>query len=115
MLDRDMTPAQKAARTKAMNKIWAEYEMRTQPSNDAFYAFAETLYPERDRIIDEAEAARDCVIAEAEAKYQAIRDAEMTKFEKAMEPLETERTAIRKVAYEIVKTETAKLVEQAGI
>jgi hypothetical protein len=115
MLDQDMTPAQKAARTRAMNKIWAEYEMRIQPSNDAFYAFAETLYPERDRIIDEAEAERDRVIAEAEAKCQAIRDLAMAKFEKIMEPLEAERTAIRKVAYEIVKTETAKFVEQAGI
>ena len=113
-LDMDMTPAEKAQRTRAINKAWAEYELLTKPSNDAYYAFAETLYPERNRIIAEAEAERDRLIAEAEAKCQAIRDAEMAKFEKAMEVLEAERTAIRHAAYEIVRTETAKYTEQAG-
>ena len=108
MLDRDMTPAQKAARTRAINKIWEEHEKRTQPTDDAFYAFAETLYPERNRIIDEAEAERDRIIAEAEAQYQAKRDAEMAKFEKAMEVLEAERTKVRQASLEIVFAETEK-------
>ena len=108
MLKRDMTPAQKAALTKAMNKIWEDHYKRCEPTDNAFYAFAETLYPERDRIIDEAEAERDRVIAEAEAKFQAIRDAEMAKFEKAMETLDAERTLARHASLEIVKADTEK-------
>ena len=63
MLDIDMTPSQKAARTRAVKKAWAKYDEQMKPIDDAYYAFAESLYPERDRIIDEAEAERDRVIA----------------------------------------------------
>jgi hypothetical protein len=108
MLNIDMTPAQKAARTRAINKAWAKYDEVCKPSNDAFYAFAETLYPERNRIIDEAEAQRDLIIAEANAKCQAIWDAEMAKFDKQMETLEIERTTKRHEAFEILKAETAQ-------
>jgi hypothetical protein len=110
-LDIDMTPAEKAQRTKAMNKSWADHDKRTQPTDDAYYAYAETLYPERDRIIDQAEAERDRIIAEAEAKFQAVRDAEMAKFDKAMEILEAERTLARHASLQIVKAETAKYME----
>jgi hypothetical protein len=110
-LDMDMTPAEKAQRTKAMNKIWADHDKRTQPTDDAFYAFAKTLYPERDRVIDKAEAERDRVIAEAEAKCEAIRDFEMAKFDKTMEVLEAERTLVRHASLQIVKAETAKYTE----
>ena len=104
----DMTPAQKAAQTRAVNKAWAKYDEHCKPANDAYYAFAETLYPERNRIIDEAEAQRDLIIAEAEAKCQAIWDAEMAKFDKAMETLEIERTTKRHEAFAILKEETAQ-------
>ena len=113
-LDIDMTPAEKAQRTRAIKKAWKEYELLTKPANDAYFAFAETLYPERNRIIDEAEAERDRSIAEAEAKCQAIRDAEMAKFEKTMEVLEAERTAIRHAAYDILRAQTQKYNEQVG-
>ena len=103
-----MTSAQKAARTRAINKAWAKYDEQIKPFDDAYYAFAETLYPERNRIIDEAYAERDRVIAEAEAKCQAIRDAEMAKFDKAMETLEIERTTKRHEAFAILKEETAQ-------
>ena len=108
MLNMDMTPAQKAARTRAMKKAWAKYDEHTKPFDDAYYAFAETLYPERDRIIDEAYEEKERIIAEAEAKYQAIRDAEMAKFDKAMETLDAERTKNRHEASEILKQETAQ-------
>ena len=55
---------------------------------------AETLLPERNRIIDEAKAEKDRVIAEAEAKYDEIRNAELTKYFKAMEVLEEKRNNI---------------------
>ena len=103
-----MTPSQKAARTRAINKAWAKYDDYTKASNDAYYAFAETLYPERNRIIDEAEAERDRIIAEANAKCQAIWDAEMAKFDKAMETLEIERTVKRHEAIDILNVETAQ-------
>ena len=101
-----MTPAQKAARTRAINKAWAKYDEVCKPSNDAFYAFAETLYPERNRIIDEAEAQRDLIIAEANAKCQAIWDAEMAKFDKQMEVLNTEMKAKISEGYAILKAKT---------
>ena len=106
MLDMDMTPAQKAARTRAINKAWAEYDEFCNPSKDAYYSFAQTLYPERDRIIDEAEAERDRVIAEANAKCQAIWDAEMAKFDKAMEVLNAEMMAKISEGYAILKAKT---------
>ena len=108
MLNMDMTPAQKAARTRAIKKAWAKYDEHMKPIDDAYYAFAETLYPERNRIIDEAYAEKERVIAEAEAKCQAIRDAEMAKFDKAMETLEIERTTKRHEAFAILKEETAQ-------
>lgn len=111
MLKRDMTPAQKAHQTRVMNKIWEAHEGRCEQTDQAYYAFAETLYPERNRIIDEAEAERNRIIAEAEAKCEATRDAEMAKFNKAMEVLEAERTTVRHASLEIVKAETAKFVE----
>jgi hypothetical protein len=114
MLDMDMTPAQKAARTRAINKAWAEYDEFTKPSKDAYYAFAETLYPERNRIIDEAEAERDRIIAEANAKCQAIRDVEMAKFDKAMEFLNAEMQAKISEGYDIVKTKTDQYLQEAN-
>ena len=108
MLDMDMTPAQKAARTRAIKKAWAKFDEQMKPLDDAYYAFAETLYPERNRIIDEAEAQRDLIIAEANAKCQEIWDEQMAKFDKAMETLETERTTKRHEAFAILKEETAQ-------
>jgi hypothetical protein len=108
MLDRDMTPSQKAARTRAIKNAWAKFDEHCKPSDDAYYAFAETLYPERNRIIDEAEAEKNRIIAEAEAKYEAIKNAEMAKFEKAMEVLEIERTTKRSEGFEILKMQTAQ-------
>ena len=108
MLDRDMTPAQKAARTRAVDKIWEEHAKRTQPTEDAYWAVADTLIPERNRIIDEAEAKRDRIIAEAEAQYEAIRKVEMDKYQEAMAVLEAERQKARNESFNIVIAETAK-------
>ena len=104
----DLTPAQKAAQTRFNNKAWARHDIAICPAKEAYYAFAETLYPERNRIIDEAEAERDRIIAEAETKCQAIRDAAMADFEKTMEPLEAILKQARKEAYDVYSQEMAE-------
>jgi len=107
-----LTPAQKAARTRFDNKAWAKHDIAICPAREAYYAFAETLYPERNRIIDEAEAEKDRIIAqaiaEAEAKCQAICDAAMAEFEKTMEPLEVILKQARKEAYDVYSQEMAE-------
>jgi hypothetical protein len=96
-----LTPAQKAAQTRQYNKAWQKLQDNTEASVKVFYDFCETLYPERDRIIDEAEAERFRVIAEAEAKCAAIIESEMAKFNDAILPAATERQRIYDLHYKI--------------
>ncbi len=96
-----LTPAQKAAQTRQHNKAWQKLQDNTEASVKVFDDFCETLYPDRDRIIDEAEAERDRVIAEAEAKCAAITKSEMAKFEDAILPAAIERQRIYELHYQI--------------
>jgi|GEM_PF-4616080 len=68
-----VTPAQKAKRTKLEKQYWAEYEEAMQEASKEFYAFCETLYPERDAKIADAEAKMEQIIADAQAEFEAIR------------------------------------------
>ena len=73
-----VTPAQKAKRTKLERQYWAEYDQTMEEASKEFYAFCQTLYPERDAKIAAAEEKMDQIIADAQAEFQATRSAAMS-------------------------------------
>jgi F0F1-type ATP synthase membrane subunit b/b' len=89
--DKEMTPAQKAKRTKLERKYWAEYEEALKQANEDFYKFARTLYPKRDAKIDAAEAKMDQIIADARAEFEETRSRIMDEFENNPEVLRLDK------------------------
>jgi hypothetical protein len=85
--DKEMTPAQKAKRTKLERKYWAEYDQAIEPLNKDYYSFCETLYPERNAKIDAAEAKMNQIIADAQAEFKATKEQIMDEFESHPEVL----------------------------
>jgi len=107
-----LTPAQKAARTRFDNKAWARIDKATLQIDEALNDLVDSLIPERNQIIDKAEADRDALIAQITEKYQVIIDAEMAKFEKTIEPLQEKRDATFSEAFAIYKKEMAEFDEK---
>ena len=107
-----LTPAQKAARTRFDNKAWARIDKATLQIDEALNDLVDSLIPERNQIIDKAEADRDALIAQITEKYQVIIDAEMAKFEKTIEPLQEKRDATFSKAFAIYKKEMAEFDEK---
>lgn len=86
-----VTPAQKAKRTKLEKQYWAEYEQAMEEASKEFYAFCETLYPERDAKIAAAEAKMDQIIADAQAEFFETRTRIMDEFENNPEVLRLDK------------------------
>ena len=76
-----LTPAQKAKKTKLERQYWAEYDQTMEEASKEFYAFCQSLFPERDAKIAAAEEKMDQIIADAQAEFQATRAAAMSLIE----------------------------------
>ena len=104
----NLTPAQKAARTRFDNKAWAKIDAATEQADKEYSQLVDSLCPERDAIIDKIEAERDALIAEITQKYQIQIDAVMDQYNKIFDPVNDKRTEQFSAAYEIYKQEVAE-------
>lgn len=104
----DLTPAQKAARTRFDNKAWAKIEKATEEADKEYSQLINLYCPERDVIIDKIEAERDALIREITQKYQVQIDAVMDQYNKIFDPVSDKKTQQFSAAYEIYKKEMAE-------
>ena len=104
----DLTPAQKAARTKFANKAWAKVDAATEQASKEYGNLVDSLCPERDAIIDKIEAERDAAIAEITKKYELQLDAVRDQYSKIFDPVNDKRSEQFVVAYKIYQEEMAE-------
>ena len=104
----DLTPAQKAARTRFYNKAWAKVDAATEEADKEYGDLVDSLCPERDAIMDKIEAERDAAIAEITKKYEIQLDAVRDQYNKIFDPVSDKRSEQFSVAYEICKKEMAE-------
>ena len=99
----DLTPAQKAQRTRAMNKANAAYEEMVAPTYKQWVEALDRFCPPRDAVIDGLEAKRDAAIALITAEFQKEYDAVMESFNNLMKPTQDALDEARDNAWEIHK------------
>ncbi len=104
----DLTPAQKAARTRFHNKAWAKIDAATEQADKEYTRLIDSLCPKRDAIIDKIEAERDAAIAEITKKYEIQLDAVRDEYNKIWDPVNDKRNEQFSAAYAIYKQEMAE-------
>jgi hypothetical protein len=104
----DLTPAQKAQRTRFDNKAWAKIDKATEQADKEFSQLVDALCPERNAIINKIEAERDALIAEITQKYNIQIDAVMDKYNQIFDPVSAKRHEQFVVAYAIYQQEMAE-------
>jgi hypothetical protein len=98
-----LTPAQKAARTRAMNKANAAYEEMIAPAYSKWVEALDRNAPIRDGYIAKLEAKRDAAIAEINRQFEEDYAIQMAQFNHMMKPTQDVLDEARKNAWEIHK------------
>lgn len=99
----DLTPAQKAQRTRSMKKANAAYEEMVAPTYTQWVEALDRFCPPRDAVIDALETKRDAAIAAIQAEYKKEYDAVMQSFDNLMKPTQDALDKARDNAWEIHK------------
>ena len=103
-----ITPAEKAARTRAYNKANAIYESTIEPQYQEWVEAVDRFCPPRDAVIAGLEAKRDEAIAKIEAEYQKEYDAVMESFRNLMQPTQDKLDKARSEAWAVLRESLAK-------
>jgi hypothetical protein len=104
----DLTPAQKAARTRFDNKAWARIDAATEEAEKEYGDLIDSLCPERDAIMDKIEAERDAAIVVITKKYEVQLDAVRDQYNKIFDPVTEKKNQQFSAAYAIYKKEMAE-------
>ena len=99
----ELTPAQKAARTRSQRKANAAYEEMVAPTYTKWVEALDRFCPARDAVIAELDAKRDAAIAKIQAEHEKEYNAVMEAFIKDMKPTQDALDAVRHSAWEIHK------------
>jgi hypothetical protein len=99
----DLTPAQKAQRTRSMKKANAAYEEMIAPAYQQWVEALDRFVPPRDAVIDGLETKRDAAIALITAEFQKEYDAVMESYNNLMKPTQDVLDEARNNAWEIHK------------
>lgn len=101
----DLTPAEKAARTRRMNKAMIAKDEMIAPEYNAWVKALDRFCPPRDSVIDALEQKRAEAIAKIEAEFKIEREAVMESFNNLMKPTSDALDQARDKAWEIYKDE----------
>jgi predicted P-loop ATPase/GTPase len=99
----DLTPAQKAARTRLAKKAEQAYEEMIAPEYTQWVEALDRLCPPRDAVIEALQKSRDEAIAKIEADYQKGYDAVMESYNNLMKPTQDALDQARDKAWEMHK------------
>lgn len=99
----DLTPAQKAQRTRAKNKAKAAYEEMIAPAYSKWVEALDRNAPIRDGYIAKLETKRDAAIAEINRQFEEDYAIQMTQFNHMMKPTQDALDEARNNAWEIHK------------
>lgn len=113
----DYNQSQKVRFTKATRKAWKEYDEVLDPISDLYYGFCQTLYPERNKKINDAEQKMQEIIDKAKEEYERTREKIMSEFENHPEVLRLGKILddARKEQWDIKEEKisaVAKLIEE---
>ncbi len=101
----ELTPAQKAARTRRSNKADAAYNAMYAFEYSQWVEALDKFCPPRDSVIDALEKKRDEAIAKIQAQFKEEYDAVMESFNNLMKPTSDVLNQKRDKAWEIYKDE----------
>jgi len=101
----ELTPAQKAARTRRSNKADAAYNAMYAFEYSQWVEALDKFCPPRDSVIDALEKKRDEAIAKIQAQFKEEYDAVMESFNNLMKPTSDALNQKRDKAWEIYKNE----------
>lgn len=99
----DLTPAQKAQRTRLIRKANSAYEEMIAPEYTQWVEALDRFCPSRDAVIDSLQIKRDAAIALIEAEYEKEYNAVMESFNNLMKPTQDALDKARDNAWEIYK------------
>ena len=99
----DLTSAQKAARTRRINKAWIAKDEMVANEYNAWVKALDSFCPPRDSVIDSLEKKRDEAIAKIQAEFKKEYDAVMESFNNLMKPTNDALEQARNKAWEIWK------------
>ena len=98
---KELTPAQKAQRTRSQNKANAAYEEMIASAYTKWVAALDRNAPIRDAYIDKLQAKRDAAIAEINRQYEEDYAIQMAQFDHMMKPTDDALELARKNAWDI--------------
>jgi hypothetical protein len=99
----DLTPAQKAQRTRSMKKAHAAYEEMIAPEYKAWIEALDRFSPIRDAYIAKLQAKRDAAIVEINRQYEEDYAIQMAQYNHMMKPTDDALEIARSNAWEIHK------------
>ena len=97
----NLTPAEKAKRTRLHKKAYAIMDQTVAPQYKEWEAALNRFAPIRDRYIDQLQAERDAAIAEINRKYEEQYAIQMAQFEHMMKPTQEAYDKAREEAWAI--------------
>jgi hypothetical protein len=100
---KELTPAQKSQRTRAMKKAHAAYEEMIAPEYTAWVEALDRFSPIRDAYIAKLQAKRDAAIAEINRQYEEDYAIQMAQYDHMMKPTDDALEIARNKAWEIHK------------
>lgn len=100
-----LTTAEKAARTRRINKAVIAKDEMIAPQYNAWVKALDKFCPPRDSVIDALEQKRDAAIAKIQAQFKEEYDAVMESFNNLMKPTHDALDQARDKAWEIYKDE----------
>jgi hypothetical protein len=98
-----LTPAEKAARTRRINKAWIAKDEMVASEYNAWVKALDSFCPPRDSVIDALEKKRDEAIAKIQAEFEQEYNAVMESFNNLMKPTSDALDQARSKAWEIWK------------
>ena len=107
MLLENLTPAEKAKRTRLHNKAYAIMDQTVEPQYKKWEAELNRFVPIRDQYIAKLQAERDAAIAEINRKYEEGYAIQMAQFEHMMKPAQEAYDKVREQAWAVYR-ETMK-------
>jgi len=99
----NLTPAEKAARTRRTNKAWIAKDEMVAPEYTAWVKALDRFCPPRDSVIDALEKKRDEAIAKIQAEFEQEYNTVMESFNNLMKPTSDALDQARSKAWEIWK------------
>ena len=97
----NLTPAEKAARTRRINKAWIAKDEMVASEYNAWVKALDSFCPPRDSVIDALEKKRDEAIAKIQAEFEQEYNAVMESFNNLMKPTNDALDQARAKAWEI--------------